>query len=105
MPNLNPANVMQIAAIADLYVIENLYKHCECYLLHFLSEYNACGLLSCIEESFVYSKMKYLRVTAVSIIATNFQSLKDTSEYCNLPDRVKLEISKLRESNLKYIDI
>lgn len=81
-----------MAAVADLYVIDALYRHCEVYLLLLLQINNACELLHCIDGSFVFSKMSSLRATAVSFVVAHFEELKDTPEYLLLSDEVKMEI-------------
>ena len=91
-PSIDAENVLQMAAIADMYGVDDLYKHCEGFLLHFMSASNACEILYCISESFAFSKMSSLRSTAINIIASNIQDLKGTAEFDLLSDGIKSEI-------------
>lgn len=91
-PVIDAETVLQMAAVADLYGVDALYKHCEGFLLHFLSASNAFDILFYISESFAFSKMSSLRSTAINIIASNIEEFRDTPEFDLLPDGIKLEI-------------
>ena len=65
-----------MATLADLYLLDNLYAHCETYLLRILRKDNASSLISCTECNFALEKMISLRAAALYLINQNLEELK-----------------------------